>query len=107
ELLYTFNESVIWIDMCKVFEQEPIVIKGAYRFKLKQIGNAFYNNGLISTKWEDGQMSDGLIVMLEMIKLYRTDQTMSPHINKFKSVIDYNEVDCRVVWEIINYLRAN
>jgi hypothetical protein len=106
-LLDSFDSSVIWIDMCKVFELVPIVVKGSFRFKLKHIGNAFCKNGLIDTRWDDGMMSDGFRAMLEAIKLYRTNRPMNREEPIYKDIIDYNEVDCRVVWEIVNYLRAN
>lgn len=106
-LINKFNQNVIWIDMCKIFEKEPIVIKGSYRFKLKHIGNAFYKNNLIDTKWDDGAMSDGFRAMLEAIKLYRSDEVMSYDHHLYKDIILYNEVDCRVIWEIVRYLRAN
>jgi predicted RecB family nuclease len=52
-------------------------------------------------------MSDGFRAMLEAIKLYRTHKPMNREEPIYKDIIDYNEVDCRVVWEIVNYLRAN
>jgi hypothetical protein len=106
-MINRFNQSVIWIDMCKIFEKEPIVIKGSYRFKLKHVGNAFYKNGLIDTKWDDSAMSDGFRAMLEAIKLYRTGDAMGMHNPMYREIILYNEIDCRVVWEIVNYLRKN
>lgn len=62
---------------------------------------------MIDTKWEDGKMSDGFRAMLEAIKLYRTGEQMGTHNSSYKDIIDYNEVDCRVVWEIVRYLRNN
>ena len=106
-LIDNFNSSVLWIDMCKVFEKVPIVVKGSFRFKLKHIGNAFHANGLIDTHWGDGKMSDGFRAMMGAIKLYRTNVPMNISNQMFKEIIDYNEVDCRVVWEIVNYLRTN
>lgn len=106
-LIDNFNSSVLWIDMCKVFEKVPIVVKGSFRFKLKHIGNAFYANGLIDTHWGDGKMSDGFRAMMGAIRLYRTNEPMDETNQMFKEIIDYNEVDCRVVWEIVNYLRSN
>lgn len=106
-LLDSFDSMVEWIDMCKVFETVPIVVRGSFRFKLKHIGNAFYNNGLIDTHWADGRMSDGFRAMLEAIKLYRLNKPMSKNEEMYKEIIDYNEVDCRVIWEIVNYLRLN
>lgn len=106
-LMDNFESSVKWIDMCDVFEKIPIVIKGSFRFKLKHIGNAFCKNGLIDTRWDDGRMSDGFRAMLEAIKLYRSNKPMTRDDEMYREIIDYNEIDCRVVWEIVHYLRAN
>ena len=106
-LLDTFEKLTIWIDMYKIFEQVPITVKGSFRFSLKNIGNAFNKNGLIDTNWSDGRMSNGFRAMLEAIKLYRTLTPMSKNVMLYKEIIDYNEVDCRVIWEIVKYLKAN
>jgi hypothetical protein len=107
KLIDSFDKITVWIDMCKIFEQVPITVRGSFRFKLKHIGNAFCKNGLIDTNWDDGRMSNGFRAMLEGIKLYRTGVPMTKCVELYKEIIDYNEVDCRVVWEIVNYLRNN
>lgn len=106
-LIKTFQQHSMWVDMYKVFESEPIVVKGSYRFKLKHVGNAFHSHGLIDTKWDDGKMSDGFKAMLEAIKLYRANPLITHEHDMYKEIIDYNEIDCRVMWEIVNYLRDN
>lgn len=108
KLISAFQDHTEWIDMYKVFVSEPIVVKNAYRFKLKHIGNAFHKHGLINTNWTDGKVSDGFKAMLEAIRLYRKKSITSDSImDEYKEIIDYNEIDCRVLWEIVNYLRAN
>ena len=105
QLIEQFDSNIIWVDICDVFQKEPIVIKGSFRFKLKHIGNAFYNNGLIKTKWNDDEMSDGFRAMIKAIELYREENNMNNTNRYFKKIIDYNEVDCKVIWEIVKYLR--
>lgn len=106
EFIDEFNNYVEYIDMCNVFIKEPIVIKGAYRFKLKQIGAAFYNHGYIKTKWENGKMSDGFKAMIEAIVLYRANTNITNENNSFNEIIKYNEIDCKVIFEIVTYLRS-
>lgn len=59
---------------------------------------------MIQTGWPDNGIGDGMVAMFEAIKYYKST-------NKDNSIItnirDYNEVDCKVVWEIVNYLRQN
>jgi hypothetical protein len=107
KLIEQFDSNIIWVDICDVFQNEPIVIKGSFRFKLKHIGNAFYKNGLINTKWYDGEMSDGFSAMIKAIELYREENKMNNHNKYFKQIINYNEIDCKVIWEIVRYLRNN
>lgn len=106
-MINTFELNTMWVDMYKVFETEPIVVKGSYRFKLKHVGNAFHDKSLINTKWEDGKMADGFRAMLEAIKLYRDNPSITHENSTFNEIINYNEIDCKVIWEIVNYLRYN
>jgi len=115
KLLRFATTELIWIDLCNVFQSEPIVVKGAYRFKLKTIARAMYNNGMINTLWKNDTMNDGFSAMISAIELYRD----SIHLNKKKrdvnkdlrkeymEIVLYNEIDCKVMWEIVNYLRNN
>jgi len=101
------NKKYMWIDMYKIFETTPIVIKGAFRFKLKNIANAFYKNGFIKTQWKDDKITDGFSAMMSAIELYRSNTNISDEIIIYKKIILYNEIDCKVIWEIVNYLRKN
>ena len=106
ELSAQFSVLSEWIDMYKLFESVPIVVKNAYRFKLKKIGNAMYKNKLIATHWPDGAMSDGFVAMMQMIQTYRQG-AIDLTAPKLVEVIDYNQIDCKVIWEIVTYLRCN
>ena len=94
----------IWIDMNNVFIHEPIVVKGAFNFKLKDIGKAMYKLGCIKTEWISTGISDGFNAMLEAVKYYKNKQDNEIII---KSIIDYNEIDCKVIWEIVEHLRKH
>lgn len=96
-------KSVIFIDMCKVFMQEPIVIKGMMKFKLKDVAKAMYNNGMIQTNWGTNEINNGLSAMLGAVKYYK-DKKES---NIMKNISKYNEVDVKVLYEIVSYLRNN
>uniref|UniRef100_A0A6C0EEJ6 Uncharacterized protein n=1 Tax=viral metagenome TaxID=1070528 RepID=A0A6C0EEJ6_9ZZZZ len=101
-------EEIDWVDMCNVFVKEPIVVKGAHNFKLKEIGNAMYTHKMINTKWDNNM--NGLTAMYQAIKYY--EKVMKKELSEddkktMDTIIKYNEVDCKVVWEILRYLRAN
>jgi hypothetical protein len=111
---YKWVEQAIWIDMCKVFIDEPIVIKGAKKFNLKDIAKTMMNNNMISAKWNYDGPDNGLTAMMEAIDYYKyknnknkNDEDTIHYEDLMISIIDYNEVDCKVVYEIVNYLRHN
>ena len=95
-------DDAIWIDLCRIFQDEPIVIKGAFNFKLKDIAKAMHSNGMINTTWDTNGVSNGLSAMMDAIEYYKNKNN-----DKMKSIGKYNEIDCRVMWEIIEYLRNN
>ena len=92
-----------WIDILELFHKEPIIIKGALNFSLKTIGKAMYNLNLISTIWpSDSNISDGLEAMYEAYKIY-TNSNINNNI-KMEGIIKYNEIDCKIMWDILNAL---
>jgi hypothetical protein len=117
-LIKTFENTVIWVDLCTEMRKEPVVVKGCYKYALKNFANAMQKNGLILTNWDNGKMSNGFTAMIEAIKIYRNGRNLAEQgkfkesivnidNNDFNEIVKYNEVDCRVMWEIIVYLREN
>lgn len=94
-------KDITWIDLCKLFIDEPIVLKGAKNFNLKEIGKNLYNLGLIKTCWFDGP-SNGLDAMMFAIDYYKNKAP-----NNMNHILRYNEIDCKIIWDITNYLRNN
>ena len=94
-----------WIDMCNIFKSEPIVIKDCFNFGLKNIANAMYKHKLISTRL-DSECSNGLVASVNAWNVYQ--QHPEPIKSEImKDIIKYNEFDCKVLWDIIKYLRKN
>lgn len=96
------------------------VVKGAFGFGLKAIGKALYGHGLIETCWSDGP-TDGLGAMAGAWWCYREAarnntpilnvEALTPKENGqprklFQEIRDYNEVDCKVMAECIEFLRS-
>ena len=99
-----------WYDFLKkVMWEEPIVVRGALGFGLKAVANAFHSNGLIETDWADSPI-DGLGAMVgawrcdEEAREQGVPMSQLPLMNE---VVRYNEVECKVMMEIVRYLRTN
>ena len=88
---------------------EPVVVRGAFGFGLKAVAGAMYEHGFIETKWEDGSV-DGLGAMVGAWwcddEAKRLDVSLK-EIELMKGIERYNEVDCKVMMEIVQYLRRN
>lgn len=99
------NLSINFIDLLKIFLDEPISVKGSFNYSLKSIGNALYQNKLIDLHWnENNPCCNGLTAMIMAFKQYQSkkiDETV------FDMIKDYNEIDCLMMYKIINLLRKN
>ncbi|HEV8228627.1 MAG TPA: hypothetical protein VGQ86_01620 [Candidatus Limnocylindria bacterium] len=97
-----------WFDLLHdVVQAEPLVVRGAFSFSLKPIARSLHALGHIRTQWGEG-LADGAGAMagawnaaveakLHGVALGRT-KTMA-------EIARYNEVDCRVMAELLDYLR--
>lgn len=99
-----------FMDLFEVFKKEPIVIKGAFSFSLKDISKAMYKNKMIKTCWPKNKnikCENGQDALLLALKLYKENNNIRKDNSILKVIRDYNEVDCKVLFEIIEYLRLN
>ena len=101
-----------FIDLFDVFRKEPVVVKGAFGFSLKDIAKAMYKNKMINTCWSDVEKTtieceNGQDALAWGIKLYEQNNIINEDNIILKSIRNYNEIDCKVMFEIITYLRKN
>lgn len=100
-----------WFDLLKVFRAVPICINGAFNFGLKSIAKGMYKNKLIMTKWEDSDL-DGMAAMTAALEA-NDKLLINENINKLvddknmDEIIKYNEIDCKVMWDILRFCRKN
>ena len=96
------------IDLYDVFIKEPIVVKGALNYSLKTIMKALYKHNLVKTTWNTSNpCSNGLNAMLLAHKCYEKNERVTNNILTIKNIEEYNEIDCKSLWEILEYLRKN
>ena len=104
------NFLINWVDLLKVFTSESIGIKGCLNYSLKTVSAAMYNFGYINTIWHDTNCADGADAAVNAYRANNecvlTNEKLSEH-PIMLDIAKYNEVDCRVVQEILYYLREN
>jgi hypothetical protein len=93
-----------WSDLLDVFKTEPITIKGCFNFSLKSVAKSMHRHGMIDTIW-DNKCVDGKDAMMIAWDAYKDKNPLDSV--EMKSVIEYNEVDVKVLMEIVDYLRKN
>ena len=99
-----------WFDLYRdVFSAEPVGIKNAYGLGLKAVAKALKSHGLIDTGWGVSQV-DGMGAMTAAWHCEAeaaNDDKQLMDFQLMQEVGKYNEVDCRVMQEILYYIRAN
>ena len=103
-------EDPRWFDFLKqVMKTEPVVVQGAMGFGLKSIATAMRDHGSIDTAWGAGP-TDGLGAMVgawSSAKEASERGCTLPETELMQEIERYNEVDCKVMMEIVRYLRAH
>ena len=99
-----------WFDLHKkVVKAEPVVVRGAFGFGLKEVAKALHQLRKIGTFWEDSAV-DG---QGAMVGAWRCDREAAENGIRLeetalmRKIRKYNQVDCRVMQEILDYLRKN
>lgn len=104
-----WQSNLGWCDFLKVMRDEPIVVQGAMGFGLKAVAKAMRRHRLIETEWGDDSLVDGLGAMVGAWrcdeKARQTGASMAD-LPLMREIAEYNEIDCKVMMEIIRYLRT-
>lgn len=108
---YGLYPKLNFIDIKRLFMDEPIVIKGCYNFKLKNVAKSMQKHGMIATSWDsDNICANGKCAMILASKLYKNYSNLDLDIKEepiMKDIIKYNKVDVKVLYEILDYMREN
>jgi hypothetical protein len=97
-----------WFDLLAVFKNNIITIRGAFNYGLKSIAKALYDLDYINTYWEDNGIVDGLNAMVKALECSDDAKKRNIHMEKtpiMKHIIKYNETDCRMLLEILDFIR--
>ncbi len=97
-----------WYDLLHdVVQAAPLVVRGSFSFSLKSIARAMRAAGAITTDWGEG-LADGAGAMAgawnAAVEAKRRGSVLGDT-DAMREVARYNEVDCRVMAEILDHLR--
>jgi hypothetical protein len=100
----------IWHDLMRIFQNVPIVIKGCLTYGLKNIAKMMHANGLIETNWDVNSSIDGMgamVIALQCNKFAIDDKKNLIDYKDINDVVKYNEVDCKVLYDILKYITTH
>lgn len=98
-----------FVDFCKIFKNEVILVKGALNFGLKTIIKQLHKHNLITTHYHTDVL-DGGDALVKAIDAYNVAEENCIDIKdtaSMQSVIKYNRIDTLAIADIVRYLRAN
>lgn len=105
------NMEIHWVDLCKIVQEEMIVFQGALTYNLKKVSKALYNHGMIKTCWMNvSKCANGLDAMVSMLNCNDIAKSKNISLKQMPVIQDiekYNEIDCKVMWEILMVMREN
>lgn len=105
---YKTEKNIVWVDLCKLFREEPITIKGCFNFGLKSIVSAMNSHNLIETKIKS-ECDSGLAAAVKAYQVY-SQQNMNTSIRENGIIMDiekYNKFDVEALYDILTYIRKN
>lgn len=100
-------------DMMEMFLDAEVVIRGVWGYSVKDIAKGLYRHGLLQEIWEKGEKGNATINSgvgtlataagcYKQASKYGIDILQVP---QFSSLKEYNEMDCRVMYDLLLFLR--
>ena len=103
--LNTKNINIKWSDFSTFFKKENIVIKGCFSYKLKDIAENMEKNGMITVSQKNNIYDNGIDAMYNAWKYYSDEMDNESCSDTIKNIEKYNDVDCKILYEMIKYFR--
>jgi hypothetical protein len=105
------SKSHRWVDLLSVFKQEGIAVRGCLNYNLKNISMALHDLGYIQTFWDKSNpCTNGADAMIQAYTAYQECQKRRGGNVKtsilMKNIEAYNEIDCRVLMDILQAFRT-
>ena len=100
--------NLILVDLCKAFRESYVALPGSYSYSIKEIGRSLFRLGKIETIWSTDEIdgSSAMVAAWKAEEICRRENTKFKRIPFITDMIQYNYVDCKVMEEIMSYLRT-
>ena len=99
--------GLVLVDLCDAFRRAFAVVSDTFGYGIKQIGKTLHKAGKISTVWLDNIDGGGAMVAAwKAHEICIRDDCIFTDIGFIKDMVKYNYIDCKVMQEIISYLRS-
>lgn len=101
---FELEATIEWIDLLKLFKTTiNFVCDGMKTYSLKDVAKSMYKLGFIKTLWNDNVMN-GLEANILLIPNFIKGDYVLQKCNSLSDIIDYNEIDCRVMMELFEFV---
>ena len=101
---FELDTDIEWIDLLKLFKTTiNFVCDGMKTYSLKDVAKSMYNLGHIKTSWNDNVMN-GLEANILLIPNFIKGDYVLEQCDELSDIIDYNEIDCRVMMELFEFV---
>lgn len=101
---FELEKTIEWIDLLKLFKTTiNFVCDGMKTYSLKDVAKSMYKLGFIKTLWNDNVMN-GLEANILLIPNFTKGDYSLKNCNSLSDIIDYNEIDCRVMMELFEFV---
>lgn len=96
ELMDLFDNA---FDLSHIFQYGPVIVRGAFNFKLKTLASRLYELGYIGLKQPTG-CADGAESVRIAKEYFRTGT------DQLSKILEaYNQFDCQVLYEMVGFLQ--
>ena len=96
-----YNYFICFTDLLEILKKNSILIKNnIYGFGLKNYVESMYDHKMIDKNYKDGDCDSGDKSIINAIRYYNDQDEKS-----LNDLIKYNEIDCTVMYKILNFLR--
>lgn len=103
---FELETTIEWIDLLRLFKTTiNFVCDGMKTYSLKDVAKSMYKLGFIKTLWNDNVMN-GLEANILLIPNFTKGDYVLENCNGISDIIDYNEIDCRVMMELFEFVMS-